>query len=261
MAGSETQTSATLEAMRVWLLGSFRVSVGPRTLEESQWHLKKAAALVKLLALSPAHHLHREQLMDLLWPGLGKKAASNNLRYALHGARRTLASDPGMGSRYLASEDESLVLCPQGSIWVDTDAFEEAAITARHSRNPAAYQVAIHLYAGELLPDERYEEWAESRRQELRNVFVSLLMELARLYEERGEYEAGIEALQSAVSEEPTYEEAHAGLMRLYTLSGRQGEALAYYEHLQEVLSERLGTQPGRFTRRLRDEIMAGIFP
>ena len=77
------------------------------------WRLRKAAALIKLLALAPDHRLHREQVMDLLWPELGRKAASNNLRQALHAARRTL--DPIGCSRYLTSEDEPLVLCPGGT--------------------------------------------------------------------------------------------------------------------------------------------------
>src|SRR5215211_200283 len=41
--------------------------------------------------------------------------------------------------------------------------------------------------------------------------------------EERREYEKGIEALQRAVSEEPTNEEVHTSLMRLYAYSERRG--------------------------------------
>ena len=62
-------------AVRVWLLGGFRVSVGPGTIEQDQWQLRKAAALVKLLALSTGHRLHREQAMDALWPDSSRKAA------------------------------------------------------------------------------------------------------------------------------------------------------------------------------------------
>src|SRR5215218_9681806 len=100
------------EAVRVWMLGGFRVTIGSRTIVQDAWRLRKGAALVKLLALAPGHRLHREQAMDLLWPDSGKTAASNNLRQALHAARRTL--HPDAGSRYLASEDESLVLYPGG---------------------------------------------------------------------------------------------------------------------------------------------------
>jgi predicted ATPase/DNA-binding SARP family transcriptional activator/DNA-binding CsgD family transcriptional regulator len=261
VTGSEASTREKPEAVRVWLLGGFRVSVGSRALEERHWHLKKAAALVKLLALSPGHHLHREQAMDLLWPDLGKKAASNNLRQVLHGARRTLTADPSMGSRYLASEDESLVLCRGGSLWVDVEAFEESAVMARRSRDPAAYRAAIDLYAGELLPGDRYEGWAEGRREELRHMWLSLHVELARIYEERGEYERGIEALQRAILEEPTNEEAHAGLMRLYAFSDRPGEALAQYQRLQEALSGQLYAEVSATTQRLREDIATSRFP
>ena len=100
--------------MRVWLLGGFRVSVGSTTITQDAWHLRKAASLVKLLALAPGHRIHREQAMELLWPDSGRKVASNNLRSTLHAARKVL--DPAMGSRYLASEDESLVLSPEGDL-------------------------------------------------------------------------------------------------------------------------------------------------
>ena len=41
------------QTVRIWLLGSFRVSVESRTIEVKEWRLKKAAGLVKLLALAP----------------------------------------------------------------------------------------------------------------------------------------------------------------------------------------------------------------
>src|ERR671928_80667 len=81
------------EAVRVWLLGSFRVAVGSRVVDEHAWRLRKAAAMVKLLALAPWHRLHREQAMDLLWPDLRKQSASNNLRRVLYATRRILTPD------------------------------------------------------------------------------------------------------------------------------------------------------------------------
>jgi DNA-binding SARP family transcriptional activator len=200
VARSNPQTTERPEAVRVWLLGGFRVSVGSRSIEGSAWRLRKAASLLKLLALAPKHRLNREQVMDLLWPTSGGRAASNNLRQTLHAARKALGV---VGSLYLASEDESLVLCPESDLRVDVEVFEEAALTARRSRDPAACRMALDLYAGELLPEDRYEEWAENRRADLRRMYLELLAELAALHEERGEYGSAAEALQSVVTEEP----------------------------------------------------------
>jgi DNA-binding SARP family transcriptional activator len=246
--------------VRIWLLGGFRVAVGPRTVGEEAWHLRKAATLVKLLALEPHHRLHREVVMEVLCPELRLQAAANNLYRALYFARG--AFDPASSARrYIELRNEQLTLCPGGQLWVDVGAFEEAAAIARRSGEPAAYRAAIELYAGELLPEDRYEEWAEERRAQLRETFLELLVGLARSHEEREEYEKGIEALRKAVAEEPTRDETHAALMRLYALSGRRAEALGQYQRLEEILSVQLGTQPHSETRLLREEIASRRFP
>jgi predicted ATPase/DNA-binding SARP family transcriptional activator/DNA-binding CsgD family transcriptional regulator len=248
------------EVVRIGLLGGFRLWVGPQLIEKDRWRLRKAASLVKLLALAPGHRLYREQLMDLLWPHLDRKDASNNLRRALHVARRALESDPS-APRYLISHGEHLALCPDGPLWVDVEAFEEAAETARRSRDHAAYQAALALYAGDLLPEDRYEDWAEDRRRQLRQNYLDLLVEMAALCEERGDLASAIDALREAVSEEPQHEQAHADLMRLYAKSDQRHKALRQYERLRQALRRGFGTEPGRATQRLHEEIVAGRVP
>jgi DNA-binding SARP family transcriptional activator len=198
----------------------------------------------------------------LLWPDFDARAAANNLHHALYVARRTLEPSPaGAASGYLRLRDRRLALCPDGPHWVDVDALEEAALTARHARQTAAYKAALVLYSGELLPQDRYEGWVEQRRAELRALHLSLLVELAGLYEERGEHEPAIEALGGVVAEKPTNEVAHAGLMRLYALSGRRREALGQYERLREALYRELGTEPEAASKLLQQEIWTGAFP
>jgi predicted ATPase/DNA-binding CsgD family transcriptional regulator len=142
------------------------------------------------------------------------------------------------------------------------EAFEEEAAAARHAPvEPEAFRAAIDLCAGELLPGDRYEPWVEERRAQLRELYLSLLLELGALYEERGEYESAIEALGRVVAQEPAHEAAHAGLMRLYALSGRRREALRQYERLREALFKEFGTEPEASTTRVQQEIWAGTFP
>lgn len=259
--GTRSIPGVAPEVVRVELLGGFRVSVGPRTIGEDGWRLRKARSLVALLALEPYHRMHRGRLMDLLWPELDAGAAANNLRYALHVARRTLEPVPAAASHYLCLRGELLALCSGGQLRVDVEAFERAAATARRLREPAAYRAAIELYAGELLPGDRYEGWAEDRREGLRRDHLTLLVELARLHEERGELGPAIEALRRVVIEERTREGAHVGLMRLHALAGRRDEALKQYERLREALSRELGRKPDVPGRHLHQEILAGRFP
>ncbi|HEX6708731.1 MAG TPA: BTAD domain-containing putative transcriptional regulator, partial [Rubrobacter sp.] len=245
---------------RVSLLERFEVSVGPRVIQEDGWRLRKAASVVKLLALAPDHSLHREQVMNLLWPDLGARAAANNLHQALHVARRTLEPE-ARTYRYLPMRGEQLVLCPEGSAWVDVKAFERSAREARGSRQPTAYREALDLYSGDLLPRDRYEEWAERRREELRRTYLALLFELAKVLEERGKLDRAVETLQEIVSREPAHEEAHVGLMRVYARAGQRYRALRQYEQLRQTLRRELGTEPHAASRYVYEEILAGHVP
>ena len=113
------------EVVRVWLLGGFRVSVGSWIIEASGWRVSKARNLVKLLALARGHRLHRGQVMDLFWPELEAEAAANNFHRVLHFARGSLEGTPT--TRYLRLRGDMLALCPDGTLWVDAEAFEELA--------------------------------------------------------------------------------------------------------------------------------------
>lgn len=244
-------------AVRIRLLGGFSVSVGPRTVTDAGWRLRKARSVVKLLALTPGHRLHREQIMGLLWPGLEPAAAANNLYQALHAARRML-DDEGHGDAWLSVSNEIVALSPQRSLRVDVQAFEQAAARARRSRGPSEYRAAIDLYAGDLLPDDRFEEWALQPREDLRQTHLGLIIELAALLETRGEPAAAIELLEGAVRREPTYEEAHRRLMWLYALTGNHYRARRQYQILKDALRRDLDTEPDPQTQGLYRDIIDG---
>ena len=153
------------------LLGGFAAFVDGEAVPDRAFRLKKARELVKLLALAPGHRLHREQAMDTLWRNLGPAAAANNLNQAVHVARRALGAD------VIGVRQELLVL----DAAVDADDFERAVADARRAAAPSAYRAALTLYRGELLPENRYDDWAEARRAELAALHDSLAAELARL--------------------------------------------------------------------------------
>jgi predicted ATPase/DNA-binding SARP family transcriptional activator len=247
--------------LRVELLAGFHVAVGSTVIEESGWRLRKARSIVKLLALAPRHRLHREQIMDLLWPDLEPEAAANNLRYVLHVARRTLAEAASDSSEHLKLQGDLLVLCPAGSLQIDVEVFEAAAAAAHETQDPLAYRAAIERYTGDLLPEDRYEDWAADRREALRQVYVGLLVELARLHEARGESEPAIEALRRVIAGEPAHEEAHVALMRLYARCGQRHRALRQYQQLREALRRELDIEPDPASERLYQEIRALQFP
>ncbi|MDP9372367.1 MAG: tetratricopeptide repeat protein [Chloroflexota bacterium] len=257
--GEPSRAAEQAPALRIELLGGFRVMVGERVVAAGTWRLAKARGLVKLLALAPGHRLTREQVLDLLWPDLDPVAAGNNFHRTLHAARRALDAEPV--ASLLRLQQGVLALQPPGLLWVDVAAFEAAAAAARGRQDPAAYQAAVDLYTGDLLPEDRYEDWATGQREALRATYLALLVELARLLEACGHYVPAIAALQRAAAEERTHEEAHVGLMRLYALAGQRQQALRQYQLLRAALRQELDAEPDPASQRLYAEILGGRYP
>ena len=80
------------------LLGGFRVEVDGRPVPAEAWRHRRGADLVKLLALTPGHALHREQVIDALWPDLDPRAGPANLRKAVHFTRRAIGTEHALAA-------------------------------------------------------------------------------------------------------------------------------------------------------------------
>jgi predicted ATPase/DNA-binding SARP family transcriptional activator/DNA-binding CsgD family transcriptional regulator len=244
------------DRLRIYLLGEFRVMLADGTISGA-WRLRRASTLVKLLALAPYHRLHREQVLDTLWPDADPAAAANNLHNVLHFVRRAI--DPSSASGIVCHlQNEQVSLGPLGRIWTDVESFESAAAVARRTQQPADYRSALGLYAGDLLPGDLYDDWTTVPREGLRSTWLSLLLELAELEEQRGSLVLAIEVLHEAVEREPALEEAHAALMQLFARMGQRQLALRQFDQLRRVLKEELDTEPTAETMRLHEEILAG---
>ncbi len=245
-------------ALRLFLLGTFRVSVGTQVIDHAKWRRRKASALLKILALAPAHHLHREQIIDLLWPNARPEDGANNFHQALYLARHVLDPKNTRSQHWLRLEDDFLSLSSDGPVWVDVEAFEATAAEARRSDDPVLYRRALELYSGELLPEDRYADWASARRESLRQEYLALLMGLAETYRALQQYQTAIDTLKQVVASEPAHEEAHRALMELYSLMGKREQALAQFAILREALRKDLDAEPDAASQQLHQRILAG---
>jgi predicted ATPase len=214
------------EALCVNLLGAFSVSRDGDAVPDSAWRLRKAKSLVKLLALAPERRLHAEQAAELLWPERDPDSARNNLHQAIFAARRAFDSVGADGRGCLELHEEVITLCRHDQIEIDFVDFEAVAVVARELSTPAAYRAALDAYGGELLPEDRYEDWAEPRREELAGLHRALSDELAAL-EPSSQPPSGAmpQQLTSFIGRERELVESATllGNSRLLTLTGAGG--------------------------------------
>jgi DNA-binding SARP family transcriptional activator len=246
--------------LRLRLLGGFAAWIDDRPVDGGAWRRRKVSRLVKLLALAPEHRLHREQVECLLWPALTPRAASQNLHHTLYRARHILQPDlEARGEpRFLRLVNDLLELAPLEPVASDLETFERAAAAALASHDIALHARAVALFGGELLPEERFEDWAIERRDSAKATYVDLLLRLAELERRHRRLDAAIEALKRVVAVEPLHEDAQAQLIHLDGLAGRRHLAVAHFQRFRALLRTELGADPLPSTVQIYQSVISG---
>ncbi len=224
--------------VRIQLLGGFSVGLDDQLIPATAWRRDRGAALVKLLAVTRSHRIHREQVMEAFWPDLDPEAAGANLRKAIHFARRALGAND-----LIEQTADVIALAPAADLEIDVDAFEAAAKLALRGSDPAACEAAADLYAGDLLPDDPYVDWFETPRQALRQRYADVLR-AGKLW-------------QRLIAMDPADEQAQCALMQAALDAGNRAEAIRLFNHLSQSLRIDLGVGPGAETVKLYEKALA----
>lgn len=224
-------------AVEIRLLGPFQVALNGRPVPDTVWSRRDAASLVKLLALRANAQLHREQVIDLLWPDLGVDEAAPRLHKAAHFARKAVGRADAVVLR-----GEMVSLFPGETVVVDVDDFERSARTALAGGSTAHAGAVLDRHPGEPLPADLYAAWAEEPRARLAGLRDRLLRQAGRWRE--------------ILEQEPADESAHLALMRELVRNGDRHGALRQFESLDRTLRRELGTEPGPDAVKLRDELV-----
>jgi DNA-binding SARP family transcriptional activator len=248
--------------LRVGLLGGFRVQRVDLARSVSSWQRRSGKTLTKLLATCPGHTLHREQVVEILWPGADVESGLNSFGKALHAARHALEPELAAGScsAYLRLTDAMVVLDTE-HVAIDADRFQSLAEDALRRRDITAYESALAAYGGELLPEDRYEDWCAGRRSLLAELHVRLLLGLADALEGRGAYTESEDRLREVLQLDLTREEVHRRLMRLYTVMGSRDQAIRQFHICREVLLAEFDLAPQPETVSLYEDVLANRIP
>ena len=248
--------------VQVYLLGKFEVRREARVLKARDWPRRKAAALFQRLAYE--RRLVKDQAIEYLWPESSFASGGNNLYRVLYEIRQALDKRLGEGAAGEIFSFEDGILLLRDSVWIDAHEFERLCQVIP-GESPAQrfdrFAQALKLYQGDLLPEERYEQWADLPRSALARLQREVSLALADRRLEQGDYSAVSFLLSPLLAKDPADERAHRALMRLYALAGRRHEALRQYQVCVEALHADLGVEPDPETSALYQLIQEGEYP
>jgi DNA-binding SARP family transcriptional activator len=231
-----------MDDVEITMLGGFSVVVARAPVPAAGWRRRSAADLVKLLALVEARTLHREQVLEAMWPGVPPDAALPRLHKAAHYARGALGD-----ANAVVLRRDLVQLLPGARVRVDALQFRAEARRALQDGSAAAADRALGRYTGTLLPEDPYVPWAQEWREEVGELRRALLRQAGRWAE--------------LARDDPSDEEAHLALARELASRGDTREALRMLERVDRAVRQELGTVPGAETRRLREELTRSLTP
>ncbi|HWS34193.1 MAG TPA: BTAD domain-containing putative transcriptional regulator [Actinoplanes sp.] len=161
--------------LRWHCFGGFRIEDDGRELDLTAIR-PRSRTLLRYLAAAGGRAVHRERILDALWPELTETAAVNSLHVAVSTVRTFL--EPGVArgaSRYLVRDGLTYRLDTGAPENGDVTAFDQAAAAgrraARAGRTAEAtvlLRTALRQYTGELLPEDGAADWVVADRNAYR---------------------------------------------------------------------------------------------
>jgi predicted ATPase len=145
--------------MALWhvqLLGGLRATRGDAVI--SQFPSRPIAMLLAMLAVNPQRRHSREELIELLWPGVELDVGRNRLRQVLSTLRRLL-EPPGV-------PPDSVLIADRQTVGLNADAVSCDAAEFEQLVRRGAIAQALECYRGDLMPGF-LDEWVEDERSRL----------------------------------------------------------------------------------------------
>lgn len=246
----------------VSLFGKFSARTGDKTLDG--FDSLKVQELFSYLLLHREHSHPRETLASLLWGDNSTAQSKKYLRQALWHLQTALSAHEAEGaSRALLIEPGWVQVNTSADLQLDVAEFELsfAAVQKTPGRefdeqSASLMQQAVGLYQGDLL-DGWYQDWCLYKREQLQNIFLTMLDKLMGYCEAHHQYEEGLGYGARILRYDRASERTHRRLMRLQYLAGDRTAALRQYERLVAALNEELGVRPAKLTVTLYEQICA----
>ena len=230
--------------------GGFALRLGDRVVDCPR--LKpRPRALLHLLALHAGRPVHREALLEALWPEVDPETGTRNLHVAISTIRRFLQPDAerGAASLIVRQGDAYRLALPETSA-VDIWVFEAGLGAGRAAQSAqdldgaiSALERALDAYSGELLPEAGPAEWVVLIRERYRTQASEATFALCDLHLARGDATRAVAAAERGLRIDRYRDGQWRQLIAACELAGDRAAAIRARRSYEEMLSE-LGVVP-----------------
>jgi len=248
--------------LQIFTLGKFGLAANGRGIMVDKWKRRQAVTLLKILVTHLDRPVHRERILDCLWPGVDEERGWGRRKVTMYYLRTQLRASgvcedavQTVGNAYLLRRD---------AVWVDAENFEKLVTEGRTFESKGrcedalrCYDEAQSLYRGDYLEQDVFADWCAEERERLSEINMEMLTRKAGCHAQRGEFVEAAQVCRKALVHDPCRESIHCSLMQYLVYLGRADSAVAQYRNCQNVLAREFGVEPMPETQRLHQKILA----
>ena len=256
-----------LDAINIRTFGGFQVFRGESPIAEHEWKGNQPGLLLKAIITRGSLAVPKAVLVEDLWPEAPPRSGDLNFKVVLHYLRKTLEPRMSRKSSYIQLKG-NLVSINKNLCRIDFDDFLSLCSKGRKAEEAGDLRRAllinnecIDLYKGDFLPEDIYASWATSKREELRNKFVDLLLRTADLYQALGTSRGAIKCYRRIMEIDPSCAECCQKLMTLYAQRGNCSMAIKVFEDYKMALALELDIEPDELTLSIYKKIAGNHDP
>jgi DNA-binding SARP family transcriptional activator len=233
-------------AVAVRCFGTFRVTIEGATVDLAAIK-PRVRSLVRLLALHGGEPVHRERIIECLWPDEPDvKVGTRNLQVAVSSLRQLV--EPGVqrgaaavvvregdGYRLALRDDTASDLL---TFWRTIERARAARVAGDAPAALAAYTAALDAYVGDLLADEGPAEWVVAERDRSRLAAGDAAQAIAELAVDAGNPAAAIAAAERGIRIDAYRDGLWRALIAAHEASGDRAAATRASTQYRKVLAE-----------------------
>jgi PAS domain S-box-containing protein len=247
--------------LRVSTFGHFALATGGNALAIEKWQRKQALALMKYLVAHVGRAVHREALIEYLWPDVEESHGWERLKVTVYFLRQQLRA-AGVDEDVVVTAERAYLI-KREAVWVDAEIFEslvaEGYAHQRQQRWAEAlrcYEEAQRLYRGDYMEEDIYDDTFALQRERLREICLDMLTGMAECHAACGHYAEAVRVDRDALLHDPCRESIHRALMSHLVSLGNPDAAVAQYHQCERVLARELEVAPMSETRHLYQRIL-----
>ncbi|OPX44181.1 transcriptional regulatory protein YpdB [Ruminiclostridium hungatei] len=239
------------KAYRILCFGGLEVLNSKQEKQAVLWRTAKSAELFAYLVHYKGKLVHKNKIIEALWPDSDPEKASMLLHTSIYSIRRTLKN---IGIDGCVIYRNSSYLFDTEKFYCDITEMEEILeLIDINEENIQLAEKLFNLYRGDYFEGEDY-FWAEVERERYTKDYIRILNSMSEYYEAKRLYVRAEKCLQLIIRENALLDEIHGKLMKLYVKMGDYTSLRNHYNKVQKIYREELGIAFDEYFHFIRDD-------